>query len=169
MGKKKKVLSVQKSILNLFDQYPTQTFTYKQIGSRLGVDDPSGRNHIIKRLKKLADNKLIEQHSQGSFKAKSQKKFHEGVLDLSSKGVGYIISEDFEDDLFVASNQFHKAFSGDTVRFYVYPARGKKRKEGKPRKVDVKPRNVQSRHTRSFFFLTTGSSGSNTVLYSLLL
>ena len=131
MGKKKKVLSVQKSILNLFDQYPTQTFTYKQIGSRLGVDDPSGRNHIIKSLKKLADNKLIEQHSQGSFKAKSQKKFHEGVLDLSSKGVGYIISEDFEDDLFVASNQFHKAFSGDTVRFYVYPARGKKRKEAK--------------------------------------
>lgn len=131
MGKKKKVLSVQKSILNLFDQYPTQTFTYKQIGSRLGVDDPSGRNHIIKSLKKLADNKLIEQHSRGSFKAKSQKKFHEGVLDLSSKGVGYIISEDFEDDLFVASNQFHKAFSGDTVRFYVYPARGKKRKEAK--------------------------------------
>ncbi len=131
MGKKKKTLSVQKNILNLFDQYPAQTFTYKQIAARLGVTDPSGRNHIIKSLKKLADQKLIDQHTRGSYKAKSRKKQHEGTLDLSGKGVGYIICEDFEEDLIVASNQFHKAFSGDTVRFYVYPARGKKRKEAK--------------------------------------
>lgn len=131
MGKKKKTLSVQKNILNLLDQYPAQTFTYKQIAARLGVTDPSGRNHIIKTLKKLAEQKLIDQHTRGSYKAKSRKKQHEGTLDLSGKGVGYIICEDFEEDLIVASNQFHKAFSGDTVRFYVYPARGKKRKEAK--------------------------------------
>lgn len=62
MGKKKKTLSIQKNILNLLDQHPTQTFTYKQIGARLGVTDPSGRNHIIKNLKKLAEKKIIEQH-----------------------------------------------------------------------------------------------------------
>ncbi len=131
MGKKKKTLSVQKNILNLLDQYPTQTFTYKQIAARPGVTDPSGRNHIIKSLKKLADQKLIEQHSRGSYKAKSRKNHYEGILDLSAKGVGYVICDDFEEDLIVASNQFHKAFSGDTVRFYVYPTRGKKRKEAK--------------------------------------
>lgn len=131
MGKKKKTLSIQKNILNLLDQHPTQTFTYKQIGARLGVTDPSGRNHIIKNLKKLAEKKIIEQHSRGSYRAKSRKNHHEGILDLSAKGIGYIICEDFEEDLIVAPNQFHKAFSGDTVRFYVYPARGKKRKEAK--------------------------------------
>ena len=131
MGKKKKVLSLQKSVLNLFDQYPTQTFTYKQIASRLGITDPSGRNHIIKSLKKLAERKLIDQESRGSYKAKPRKNFHEGILDLSGKGVGYIISEDFDEDVMVASNQFNKAFSGDTVQFYVYPSRGKKRREAK--------------------------------------
>lgn len=131
MGKKKKSLSVQKNILNILDQFPAQTFTYKQIGAKLGIDDPSGRNHIIKSLKKLAEKKLIEQVTRGSYKAKPSKNYHEGILDLSGKGVGYIISDDFEEDVMVSSSQFHKAFSGDTVRFYVYPARGKKRKEGK--------------------------------------
>ena len=131
MGKKKKILTVQKSILNLFDQYPTQTFTYKQIASRLGVRDPSGRNHIIKSLKKLSESKLIDKESRGSYKAKPRRKHHEGVLDLSGKGVGYIISKDFDEDVIVAANHVNKAFSGDTVLFYVYPARGKKRREAK--------------------------------------
>lgn len=131
MGKKKKSLSIQKSVLKILDQFPTQSFTYKQISAKLGIDDPSGRNHIIKSLIKLTDKKLIDQVSRGSFKAKQSKKFYEGVLDLSGKGVGYIISSDFEEDVMVSTNQFHKGFSGDTVRFYVYPSRGKKRKEGK--------------------------------------
>lgn len=131
MGKKKNSLSVQKSILNILEQYPNQTFTYKQVGAKLGIDDPSGRNHIIKSLKTLAEKKLIEQATQGSYKAKSEKKYHLGVLDLSGKGVGFIICEDFEEDVIVSSNQFNKAFGGDTVRFYVYPTRGKKRNEGK--------------------------------------
>ncbi len=129
MGKKKKTLSVQKSILNIIEQHPAQSFTYKQISSRLNIDDPSGRNHVIKSLKKLTTLNFIEQVSRGTYKAKSQKKYHEGILDLSGKGVGYIISEDFEEDLLVKEN--HKAFSGDTVLFYLYPSRGKKRKEAK--------------------------------------
>ena len=131
MGKKKKVLTVQNSVLNLFEQNPTKTFTYKQVAARLGITDPSGRNHIIKGLAKLAERKLIDKQSRGSYKAKPRKNYHEGVLDLSGKGVGYIICEDFEDDLMVASTQFNKAFGGDTVQFYVYPARGKKRREAK--------------------------------------
>ena len=141
MGKKKKVQTVQKSILNLFDQYPTQTFTYKQIAARLGVTDPSGRNHIIKSLKKLAERKIIVQESRGSYKSKQRKNYHEGVLDLSGKGVGYIISEEFEDDLIVTSNQFNKAFSGDTVLFYAYPGRGKKRREANIIEVVSRKRN----------------------------
>ena len=131
MGKKKKELSIQKSILNILEQTPTQSFTYKQVGSRLGINDPSGRNHIIKSLKKLNELKLIEQVKRGSYQVAQKKKYFEGILDLSGKGIGYIISEDFDNDIIISSNQFHKAFGGDTVQFYVYPTRGKRRQEGK--------------------------------------
>ena len=131
MGKKKKSLSIQKSVLNILEEFPTQDFTYKQISAKLGINDPSGRNHIVKSLKKLTEKKLIDQISRSSYKAKPTKKYYEGILDLSGKGVGYIISDDFEEDVMVSSNQMNKAFSGDTVRFYIYPTRGKKRKEAK--------------------------------------
>ena len=98
MGKKKKVLSIQKSILNVLDQTPNQTFNYKQIASRLGIKDPSGRNHIIKNLKKLAAQKLINNPTKGTFQAKKKENYHRGILDISYNGSGYIISEDFDDD-----------------------------------------------------------------------
>ena len=131
MGNKKKVLSIQKNILQVLDQSPNKTFNHKQIASRLGIKDPSGRNHIIKNLKKLAALKLINNPTKGTFQAKTNDNYHRGILDVSNNGTGYIISEDFEDDVKVSSTHHHKAFGGDEVLFYVYPARGKRKREAK--------------------------------------
>ena len=131
MGKKKKVLSIQKNILQVLDQSPNQTFNYKQIASRLGIKDPSGRNHIIKNLKKLAALKLINNPTKGTFQAKKNDNYHRGILDVSNNGTGYIISEDFEDDVKISSTHHHKAFGGDEVLFYAYPTRGKRKREAK--------------------------------------
>ncbi len=131
MGKKKKVFSIQKNILQVLDQSPNQTFNYKQIASRLGIKDPSGRNHIIKNLKKLAALKLINNPTKGTFQAKKNDNYHRGILDVSNNGTGYIISEDFEDDVKVSSTHHHKAFGGDEVLFYAYPTRGKRKREAK--------------------------------------
>ena len=131
MGNKKKVLSIQKNILQVLDQTPNQTFNYKQIASRLGIKDPSGRNHIIKNLKKLASLNLINNPTKGTFQAKTNDNYHRGILDVSNNGTGYIISEDFEDDVKVSSTNHHKAFGGDEVLFYAYPTRGKRKKEAK--------------------------------------
>lgn len=131
MGNKKKVLSIQKNILQVLDQTPNQTFNYKQIASQLGIKDPSGRNHIIKNLKKLAELKLINNPTKGTFQAKKNDNYHRGILDVSNNGTGYIISEDFEDDVKVSSTHHHKAFGGDEVLFYAYPTRGKRKQEAK--------------------------------------
>lgn len=131
MGNKKKVLSIQKNILQVLDKSPNKTFNYKQIASRLGIKDPSGRNHIIKNLKKLAALKLINNPTKGTFQAKTNNNYHRGILDVSNNGTGYIISEDFEDDVKVSSTHHHKAFGGDEVLFYPYPARGKRKREAK--------------------------------------
>ena len=131
MGKKKNVLSIQKNILQVLDQTPNQTFNYKQIASRLGIKDPSGRNHIIKNLKKLAAQKLINNPTKGTYQAKKNESYHRGILDVSNNGTGYIISEDFEEDVKVSSTHHYKAFGGDEVLFYAYPTRGKRKREGK--------------------------------------
>jgi len=46
---------------------------------------------------------------------------------MASRGSGYIISDDFEDDIYIASNNMNRALDGDEVEFYAY----KRRKRGK--------------------------------------
>ena len=131
MGKKKKALSIQKSILQVLEQSPNQSYNYKQIASRLGIKDPSGRNHIIKNLKKLIALKKINNPTKGTFQAKKNNNYHQGILDISNNGTGYIISDGFDDDLKVSSTHHHKAFGGDEVLFYAYPARSSRKREAK--------------------------------------
>ena len=95
MGKKKKTISIQKSILQVLEQSPNQSYNYKQIASRLGIKDPSGRNNIIKNLKKLVGLKKINNPTKGTFQANKNNNYHRGFLDLSYNGTGYIISDDF--------------------------------------------------------------------------
>ena len=140
MGNKKNVLSIKKSIIQVLGQSPNQTFNYKQIANRLCINDPSGRNQIIKNLKKLAAQKLINNPTKGKFQAKKRENYHRGVLDISNNGTGYIISDDFEEDVKVSSTHHHKAFGGDEVLFYTYPSRGKRKREGKIIEITARKR-----------------------------
>jgi len=129
--KKKKsnkgISNLTNTILSILKKDRNQSFNYKQIAAKLGVNDASSRNQIIKKLQQLLINKEIEEVERGKFKAVINTEYHSGILDLSSKGTGYIICEDFDEDVFIASNNINKALDGDEVEFYVY----KRRKKGK--------------------------------------
>lgn len=129
--KKKKsnkgISNLTNTILSILKKDRNQSFNYKQIAAKLGVNDASSRNQIIKKLHQLLANKEIEEVERGKFKAVINTEYHSGTLDLSSKGTGYIICEDFDEDVFIASNNINKALDGDEVEFYVY----KRRKKGK--------------------------------------
>ena len=133
MSKKKKrkskkgVSNLTNTILGILKKERNKSFNYKQIAAIIGVNDASSRNQIIKTLAKLTAKKEIEQVDRGKFKAIASAEYYTGILDISSKGNGYVISEDFEDDIFIASNNINKALDGDEVEMYVY----KRRKRGK--------------------------------------
>jgi len=123
----KKFSNLTGSILGILKKEPNKTFNYKQIAAILGVNDASSRNQIIKKLQQLKSKKEIEETERGKFKAIITAEYHSGILDLSSKGSGYVISDDFDEDVFIASNNINRALDGDKVEFYVY----KRRKHGK--------------------------------------
>ena len=124
---KKGISNLTNTILSILKKERNKAFNYKQIASKLGVNDASSRNQIIKTLAKLASKGEIEQVDRGKFKAIVTAEYYTGILDLSSRGSGYIICDDFEDDVFIASNNINKALNGDEVEFYAY----KRRKRGK--------------------------------------
>ena len=122
--------TVKDAILNILIQQNGKSLNYKQICGRLSIQDPSGRNHITKTLKKLKSNGLIEEQVKGKYFLKPSSHLHHGILDVNSQGNGYLISEDFLEDVFIDRRHFNKAFHGDTVSFKIIPSKGKRRKQG---------------------------------------
>jgi len=123
----KGISNLTNTILSILKKDRNQTFNYKQIAAKLGVNDASSRNQIIKTLAKLAVKQEIEQIGRGKYKAIINTEYHIGIVDMASRGSGYIICDDFEEDVYIASNNMNKALHGDEVEFYAY----KRRKRGK--------------------------------------
>ena len=60
-----KIQNYQNSILTVLKKDRNQAFNYKQIAGKLGVNDASSRNQIIKTLAKLASKGDIEEVDRG--------------------------------------------------------------------------------------------------------
>ncbi len=121
------ISNLTNTILSILKKEKNKSFNYKQIAAKLGVDDASSRNQIIKKLQQLKAKQEIEEVERGKFKIIITTEYHTGILDISSKGSGYVICEDFEEDIFISSNNINKALDNDEVEVYVY----KRRKRGK--------------------------------------
>lgn len=122
---------LSKSILGIIRSSPDTAFNYKKIAEKIGVDDANTRNKIIRKLAQLAAKKQIEEVERGKFKwASKNQEYHTGVLDMTTKGFGYVVSEELEDDVFIPANALNKALDGDEVEIYIYNKRRKRKSEG---------------------------------------
>ena len=128
-GKKEKTFS--EKILKILSQNANKPFNYKQICAVLELDDTKSRNEIIKDLKILASQKVIIEAEPGSYLVKAvSQDYYEGKLDMTSRKTAYFICEDFEEDVFIPTNNLNHALDKDKVKVYVYNRRRGKRPEG---------------------------------------
>ena len=100
-SKSKGISNLSNTILSILKKERNQTFNYKQIAAKIGVNDASSRNQIIKKLRDLQGKNEIEEVERGKFKAVINAEYHTGILDLAARGNGYIICDDFEDDVYI--------------------------------------------------------------------
>ncbi|MCA0152410.1 ribonuclease R [Winogradskyella vincentii] len=157
-----KISNLTNTILSILKKERNKTFNYKQIASKLGVNDASSRNQIIKKLAQLKVKGEIEEVDRGKFKAIVNTEYHTGILDLSAKGNGYIISNDFENDVFVASNNINKALDGDEVEFYAYRRKHRGKQEGEITNIIKRTKSdyvgtIQIQNSKKFAFVVADS------------
>ncbi len=125
-----KISNLTNTILSILKKDRNQTYNHKQISAKLGVNDASSRNQIIKKLDQLKAKDEIEEVERGKFKIVNNTEYHTGIVDMASRGAGYIISDDFENDIYISSNNMNKALHGDEVEFYAYKREKRGKKEG---------------------------------------
>ncbi len=128
-GKKEKTFS--EKILKILSQNANKPFNYKQICAILELNDTKSRNEIIKDLKILAAQKVIIESEPGKYLVKTvSQDYYEGRIDMTSRKTAYFICEDFEDDVFIPTNNLNHALDKDKVKVYVYNRRRGKKPEG---------------------------------------
>ncbi|WP_418603781.1 ribonuclease R [Hwangdonia sp.] len=162
-SKNKGISNLTNTILSILKKDRNQSFNYKQIAAKLGVNDASSRNQIIKKLRDLQGKQEIEEVERGKYKAIVNTEYHIGKLDLAAKGNGYIISEDFDDDVFIASNNINKALNGDEVEFYVYKRRKRGNLEGEITNIIKREKSeyvgvIQIQEKKNFAFVVADSN-----------
>ena len=128
-GKNEKTFS--EKILKILSQNANKTFNYKQIAAVLELDDTKSRNEIIKDLKILAAQKVIIESEPGKYLVKAvSQDYYEGTIDMTSRKTAYFLCEDFEEDVFIPTNNLNRALDKDKVKVYIYNRRSGKRPEG---------------------------------------
>ena len=130
-----KIANYASSILNILKSDRNQAFNYKQIAAKLGVNDASSRNKIIKTLANLAAKQEIDQVDRGKYRAIVNTQYYTGYFESTARGSGYVICDDFEEDIHIASNNVNKALNGDEVELYVFKRRKRGKLEGEITKI----------------------------------
>ena len=127
----KKQADLTDKIVKILAQNANKAFNYKQIGIKLELDDTQSRNQIIKDLKILVAQKKIDEIEPGKYLVvEASKDYYEGKIDMTGRKTAYFVCTDFEEDVFIPTNNLNHALDGDTVKVYVYNKRQGKRAEG---------------------------------------
>ncbi len=134
-GSKTKFSNLSQSVLNVLKSDSDKSFNYKQICAKLGITDSSGRNQVIKRLHQLKSKGKLEETDRGKFQIIKAIDYYTGKIDISSRGTGYVITNELKEDIMVPKRSVGQALNGDEVEVYVYHRRRGKQPEGEITRV----------------------------------
>ena len=132
-GNKKTDLSFgnfKQRIAKLLANNPQQSFNYKQISKRLNLTERSERAIIPDVMRNMAKAGLIKEVGSGKYKAVEKRGYITGTVDMTRSGYGYVVSEDIEEDVFIAERYLRSALHGDKVKVLLFARRKGTRPEG---------------------------------------
>ncbi|BAO54827.1 ribonuclease R [Nonlabens marinus] len=132
---KTKHQNLTQAIINVFKAEQDTALNYKQICAKLNIRDTSGRNQVIKKLHQLKAKAKIEEVDRGKFKLIKAIDHYTGKIDISSRGTGYVITNELQEDIMVPRKSLGQALNGDEVEVYVYHRRRGQQPEGEITKV----------------------------------
>ena len=134
-GKRKKAAEdFTRKILNLLHR-SAKALSHTELTDLLKIKDDKRKKRLLRTLGKLTAEEKITQQEDGKFSADADKDLFEGIVDATSKGDAYIITEDLEKDIHVKNKDLNHALDGDRVEVYVFNKRFKSNSSGEVTKI----------------------------------
>ena len=105
-------------IMGVFGRNPKRVYNYKQISKLLFITDKQRKSLINNTLDELVNKKQLEQVEPGRYRLLSRAGYKTGSLDMTQHGYAFLISENSDDDVFIARNNLKTALDGDLVKVF---------------------------------------------------
>ena len=164
-------------IVRLLNKNPKQGMNYKEISRALRIGNKLDRARVRAVLEDMVNQKTLEEMSRGKYRLILGSKKHntsektkelEGVIDATSNGSAYLISQDSEEDIYIHSKNINKALHGDTVNIRI--VYGRKKPEGIVTRIVQRARTkfigtIQMNRNGKFGFLVPDNQRINVDLY----
>ncbi len=124
----------QKSLIELITKAmaknPRQPMNYKQIAARLKIEESEEKKALSDALLRMKKEGMTEERNHGKYILKSVGGYVTGTIDLTKFGYAFVVSEESEDDVFIAARNLNTALHGDKVKVILHARHKGKRPEG---------------------------------------
>ncbi len=119
-------------IFKAFETLGGKAVNYKQICKTLNITSVDSKKKVEKLLADLSFKGELIEVAPGKYKRKDQQIYIIGTLDVTKSGIGYVVSEASEKDIFIPRKYLDFAFHGDVVKVAVSKnSLSKEKPEGK--------------------------------------
>ncbi|MFN2337234.1 MAG: ribonuclease R family protein, partial [Bacteroidales bacterium] len=103
---------------------------YIQIAARLKITEKEEKKALSDALLRMKKEGMAEERNHGKYVLKSVGGYVTGTIDLTKFGYAFVISEESEDDVFIAARNLNTALHGDKVKVILHARHKGKRPEG---------------------------------------
>ncbi len=139
--KKMNKKELRHKILGIFANNPQKTYNYKQIAAILKIKDAHSKQLLIQILEEQNQQKNLEEVRKGRYQLKSRTGYITGKVDMAHAGFAYVVTDQVEDDIFIAQRNLNHALDGDMVKVYIYAKKKGGQIEGEVVEIIKRARN----------------------------
>jgi ribonuclease R len=105
---------------NALREFPNKLLNYKQIASRIGVNDPESRRALLTVLDELVSLDIVQSPETGKYQIHpNQAALIEGTIDFTKGGTAYVSCPQFKSDVVISEKNTGLALQGDGVEISV--------------------------------------------------
>jgi ribonuclease R len=130
-NKKKFGIKLEDDIRNIFKENPKSELNYKQVAGFLDITDKVLRKLVYETLQDLSESGYLKQTQRGKFRKGKQNQLIEGVIEVSKRGKGFVITNQLDQDVMIPARYLDGVLHGDRVSVELKTSKRANRTEGR--------------------------------------
>ena len=116
-------------VKRLFEKNKYSVLSHKQVCTLVNVKENALRKLVFDILEELSKQGVIQRQGHGVYSSGIKEETIEGYIELTARGAGFVVTDDEQEDIYIAPQNIGQALNSDRVKIRIIK-RGKTRLEG---------------------------------------